>query len=239
MGRVERIFVYGILSILLLTAFGRNGLDMTPAATANETPAKDTLGPADELLLKGKDGELTIMNGDGRIAWNEDDTSRAWSAATVNLTQLMPEILKRESYAEELSEMENMAREQNSNFEEQFKALQDEYGEIGPDDPKFPEAQQRAQALMTKYNEWQQGTLQIRGKKVAEQIERAYREVVEAVEVVAENQKIDMVYRFIPTSEEFVADSPEAASEQIRLRTFLRYPEEIDITGAVREELGL
>ena len=48
-----------------------------------------------------------------------------------------------------------------------------------------------------------------------------------------------MVYRFIPTSEEFVADSPEAASEQIRLRTFLRYPEEIDITGAVREELGL
>jgi len=238
MGRAERIVVYSLLAILFVAVFSTGQPPLTPTATAIEAVMPEELGPAESLLLTGAKGELTITNGEGRVAWSNEPTSRAWSVGAVNLSEILPEILNRESYTEEIKELEAMAIEQNGEFEEGFKALQDEYGDIGPDDPKFPEAQQRAQALMAQYNEWQQKTLQIRAKKAAEQLEKAYREAVEAVEVVADNRDIDLVYRFIPTAEEFKGDTPEQAAEQIRLRTMVRYPDQIDLTEQVREELG-
>ena len=239
MGRAERIFVYSLLAILFVAVFTAGEPRLASTATAIEPRMPEELGPADTLLLSGNDGELSITNGDGRIAWNNEPTSRAWSIGAVNLSEILPEILNRERYLEEIKELEALAIEQNGEFEDGFKALQDEYGDIGPDDPKFAEAQQRAQALMAQYNEWQQKTLAIRAKKAAEQLESAYREAVEAVEVVADNRKIDVVYRFIPTSEAFKGDTPEQAAEQIRLRTMMRYPDQIDLTEAVREELGI
>ena len=239
MGRVERIFVYSLLAILMVSVFARDPGTLGGSATAEAPVMKETLGPADELLLAGKDETLTVTNGDGHIAWGEEDTSRAWSVGAVNLSKLMPAVLGRDIFKEEMQELEETAREQNTEFEDQFKALENEYGEITPDDPKFPEAQARAQALMTKYNEWQQSTLQIRSKKAAEQVEQAYREVADAVAVVCENRKIDLVYRFIPTENEFMSQSLEQAQTQIQLRTFVKYPEEVDITEAVMEELGL
>lgn len=239
MGRAERFLVYSLLAILILAVFGRDFSFLAEPATASEPRVPEELGPADALLLNGSEGELSITNGDGRVAWSDQDTSRAWAIGAVNLSAILPDLLKRDSYLEEIQELEALALEQNGEFEQSFKALQDEYGEIGPDDPKFPEAQQRAQALMAQYNEWQQKTLQIRAKKAAEQLEEAYREVIEAVEVVAEKQNIDIVYRFIPTTDEFNSDAPEQAAEQIRLRTLLRYPEQIDLTENISEELGL
>ena len=73
----------------------------------------------------------------------------------------------------------------------------------------------------------------------AEQLEKAYREMIDAVEVVADRMDIDIVYRFIPTSEAFEAENPEQAMMAIRLRTALRYPEQLDITDAVLEEMSL
>ena len=239
MGRVERLFVYSLLAILLVSVFGRSADTLGLSATAESPVMKETLGPADELLLTGKNGPLTVTNGDGHIAWGEDDTSRAWSIGAVNLSKLMPAVLGRDVFKEEMQELEDTAREQNAQFEDEFKALEDEYGEITPDDPKFPEAQSRAQAMMAQYNEWQQSTLQIRSKKAAEQVEQAYREVVDAVAVVCEDRKIDMVYRFIPTGDDFMSQSLEQAQSQIQLRTFVKYPDEIDLTEAVMEELGL
>ena len=239
MGRAERIFLYTLLTALLLAVFGREMPRLSGNATASATWTPEELGPADALLLSGAKGELTLTNGEGRIAWSDSDTSRAWAIGAVNLSEILPNILNRESYIEEIKELEAMAVEQNGEFEQGFKALQEEYGEIGPEDPKFPEAQQRAQALMAKYNDWQQKTLQIRAKKAAEQLESAYREVIDAVEVVSDERNVDMVYRFIPTVNEFTGQTPEQAAEQIRLRTFLRYPDQIDLTEAVSEELGI
>ncbi|MCH2160995.1 MAG: OmpH family outer membrane protein [Phycisphaerales bacterium] len=239
MGRAERLFVYSLLAILLVSVFGRDLGNFGAPATAEAPAMKETLGPADELLLTGKDGPLAITNGEGHVAWGTQDTSRAWSVAAVNLSDLMPAVLARDVFQEEMKDLEETAMEQNAEFEAQFKGLQDEYGEIGPDDPKFAEAQGRAQALMAKYQEWQQATMQVRSKKASEQVEQAYREVIEAVAVVAENQQIDMVYRFIPTDSEFKSDTLEQAQMQIQLRTFLKYPDQVDITETVKEELGL
>ncbi|MCP3859744.1 MAG: hypothetical protein GY704_08845 [Phycisphaeraceae bacterium] len=79
----------------------------------------------------------------------------------------------------------------------------------------------------------------IRQKLGAEQIESAYRELIEAVDIVAERQGIDIVTQFVPTGEPFDAETMDVASLQVRRRGLLRYPDEIDITEAVAEELGL
>ena len=63
--------------------------------------------------------------------------------------------------------------------------------------------------------------------------------MVEAVEVVSDNREIDIVFRFIPTAESFETNIVEQAMLQIRLRTLLRYPDAIDITEAILEELDL
>lgn len=239
MVRAERILLYLILTTLLLAVFGGGLPALNGPAVAIAPSMDETLGPADTVLLNGAEGELNLTNAKGRLAWSEEETARAWSIGAVSLSEIMPKILSRDSFKEEMDELQATAMEQSAEFQAQFKALQDEYGEIQPNDPKFPEAQGRAQALSNQYNEWEQRTRQIQGKKLAEHTETAYREAIEAVEVVADNRNIDVVYRYIPTADEFKSDSPGHAAEQIRLRTFLRYPEQIDLTTAVLEELGL
>jgi Skp family chaperone for outer membrane proteins len=238
MGRVERIFVYSLLGILLCATFGRGLETLDNSAVATQPRAKDTLGPADEIVFNGEK-PLVVVNREGRIGWGERATSSSWAVASVNLSGILPEMLQRESFQDEMKDLEELQLGQNAEFENAFKALQDEYGEIGQEDPKFAEAQARAQEIMARYNEWQQGAMQVRGKKTAEQLEKAYRDVIEAIEVVSDEQEIDVVFRFVPTATEFRSESPDAAADQIRLRTFLRYPEAMDITESVRDELGL
>ena len=77
------------------------------------------------------------------------------------------------------------------------------------------------------------------GKLESEYLESSYREMIDAVNVVADRMKIDIVYRFTPPSEEFETDNPRAAMSTIRMRSALRYPDDLDITDAVADELGL
>ena len=86
---------------------------------------------------------------------------------------------------------------------------------------------------------WREGQGRIVGKLAAEQIESAYRRLVEAVEVVADREKIDLMFRFIPTAKAFEAETMEAAGLQVRERTFLRSPESLDLTAEVLKELGV
>ena len=73
----------------------------------------------------------------------------------------------------------------------------------------------------------------------AEQFERAYRELVAAVETVAEKESIDLVYRFYPTAKPFETERMGEALSQIQSRVFLKYPEAIDITPEVMKALNL
>ena len=59
------------------------------------------------------------------------------------------------------------------------------------------------------------------------------------MEVVADKAGVDLVYRYIPTSEPFMQASVEQAMLQIQMRPFLRYPDSIDLTTRVLEELDL
>ena len=135
--------------------------------------------------------------------------------------------------------LRDTAETQNAEFEAQFEEFRDEYGELTPEDPKFPEAQERWQQMMQEYQQWQQGTMAIQQKLGSEQIEAAYRELVDATDIVAERLGVEMVIRFVPPDEPFESETLDQASDQVGRRLFLKYPDSIDITAKIEEELGL
>ena len=212
----------------------------TTSSTIADSPnwLLETLGPAESLELSGDPG-LLVRNEEGRIAWGEEPTSRSWSVGAVHIDSIIKRLLQTEDYLGEREEMEAELKEIEADFNDRAQAIQGEYGEIAEDDPLFPEAQGRMQALMQEY---QQFTQVSRGRITmleAEQLERSYRELIEAMEIVADQRSIDFVYRFIPTAEPFGTKNAEQAMLQIQLRTFLKYPEAVDITQHVMDELDL
>ena len=76
-------------------------------------------------------------------------------------------------------------------------------------------------------------------KLQAEQIEKAYREMTAAVDVVADRAKVDIVLRFVPTAQAFESNTPADAMLSVQVRTFLHYPEAIDLTPELLKELSL
>jgi Skp family chaperone for outer membrane proteins len=198
----------------------------------------EALGPASSLELEG-DKPLVIRNEEGRIAWNDEATSRAWSIGAVHIDRIIKEMIQSEVYSGERQDLEGELRELDSEFSDRQKSIQDEFGEIGEEDPNFPEAQSRMQALMQEYQQFAQMAQGRMAQLQAEQLERSYRDLIEAVEVVADKAQIDVVYRYIPTSEPFMNSSVEQAMLQIQMRPFLRYPDSIDLTTKVLEELDL
>ena len=144
-----------------------------------------------------------------------------------------------ERFSKDLRALQLEAEEQNRAYEERFAAFQEQAGNLTPEDPEFPEAQARWQGMMQEYQQWQQGTMGIQQKLGAEQVEAAYRELVEAVDIVAEKEGIELVIRFVPVADPFEVESLDLAGDQVRRRLLLRYPDSIDITAKVEAELGL
>ena len=239
MHRFERLIVHSLLAILTIAVLADFGGRGSVAIGDDADPAKETLGPADELVLRGKSGDLTLRDDDGGLAFGDDPTSRVWSIGAVNVPKLLGLLMESDRFGEDHKEIQETAEEQNATFEAQFQAFQEEHAAVTPESPEFPEVQARFQAMMQEYQTWQKGTMAIQQRLGAEQIETAYRELIEAVDIVAEKRHIDIVTRFVPTSDLFKADNMDLASEQVRRRLFLRYPDAIDITEAVSAELGL
>ena len=142
-------------------------------------------------------------------------------------------------FAEDRRALQSEAEEQGSAFEERIQAFREEFGPLKPEDPGFQEAQTQWQGLMEEYQRWQRGTMTIQQKLGAEQIEEAYRELVEAVDIVAEREGVEIVVRFVDVEAPFNAPTIDVASDQIRRRLLLHYPDAIDLTSKVSDELGL
>ena len=107
------------------------------------------------------------------------------------------------------------------------------------DNPDLAKGKEEMQSLYTRYQKWNEGVSGSQSKLMAGQVESAYKELVTAVDVVADRQKIDVVYRFIPASVPFETSQLGDTMLQVQARTFLRAPESLDITADVMKELGL
>lgn len=238
MHNTERIVIYssllllGMLNVAVL-AGGGGGRALAGAGSSSG------LGPADSLTLVDGGDELVLRNRGGRLGWADDDFARAHSIAFVHVGRAMGPLLEAERYVEEYSRAEGEIREAAEEVNQRIVDFQQEHQNVAPDDPDAQQIQQAFQALLQEREQLRMDSTRRLGELAASQIERAYRDLVAAVEVVADRRHIDIVYRFIPTANEFEAVNPPQAYTGIRARIALRYPKSLDITDAVLEELDL
>jgi Skp family chaperone for outer membrane proteins len=235
----ERIVVYGFLAVLVasnvILLLGSTG----PAAVAS-APLADDLGPADAVILAGEDGEdLLLRSRDGRLTWGEGVHHRSYSTAYVFIGQILNQLMQSEDRSEARQAIVDELTEEEAEYQERLEAVLARGQELEEGSEEFRRAGEEYMKLAEEFRQWQGQALQRRGKIDAEQLEDAYREMIDAVQVVADGMKIDTVYRFIPSEEPFRAENPEQALMSIRLRPALRYPEELDITAEVLDELSL
>ena len=221
------------------------GIGAVATLSLSGSPANATrilpidVGPADALILSGKDSPLTVRNQGGRIGWSESPSARAYSVACVHTDRVMKGILSSERFAGERQKFDDEARVQGGEFEQRSKTLQEKYPDVKPGDATFDQARHEFATLQGEYEKWFATLQKIQSKHMAEQVERAYRELTEALNVVSERKQVDFVYRFTPPERAFDSVELSDAMMQVQARPFLRYPAAIDITEDVVKELGL
>ncbi len=232
----ERVFLYGALTALAAVVFVRAS---ERPATASAEPAPADLGPADALILTGKSGNLTLRNADGRLAFGEQATAKAWSVGAVNSDKVMKLLLKSERFEEERKRLEEQAKSKDEEFRKRYGELEAKYKDMDPKSPDFENGRKEVEGFFGEVESWRKEISQKLQKLQAEQMEKAYREMVSAVDVVSERQKVDLVVRFVPTSQTFESGNAADAMMQVQVRTFLRYPEAMDLTPELMKELSL
>ncbi len=236
MRTTERLFVYGTLAALGAALFLR-GTERSADATAH--PAPTDVGPADAVILAGKDSNLSLRNGDGRIAFGDQPTAKVWSMGAVNSDKVMKLLLKSERFEEERKTLEEKAKSKDEEFRKRYQELESKYKDIDPKAPNFEEGRKEVEGFFKEVEDWRKEIQDRLSKLQAEQVEKAYREMTSAVDLVADRQKVDIVLRFVPTSQKFESDNAASAMLQVQVRTFLHYPEAIDVTPDVMKELSL
>ncbi|MCP4836655.1 MAG: hypothetical protein GY895_18040 [Phycisphaera sp.] len=238
MHRVERFLVHALLLVLLVAVFSDRPFVGT-TADAEPSRLEETIGPADRLVLLRDGKEIDVTAAANGISWGDAPTARAWSLGAVDVSRLLGSLVESERFAADRVSFQEEAESQQREFEERFEAFREEFGELKPEDPDFARAQASWESLRQEFSQWQQGTMAIQQKLASEQIEAAYRELVEAVDIVAERSGIEIVLRFVPVDDPFEADNIELTSEQVQRRLMIRYPDAIDLTSKVESELGL
>lgn len=242
MHRNERTLLLTVVGILAI--FNISLLLQQPgtSAVAQDASTDPVLGPAAsvELVDTGEENvEMKLQNKDGHLAWGSASQQQTYSVAYVHTGAILGQLMDSQEFEEERTAFSEEVQEKDEEFRQQLEEIGKEWEEMQPDDPGREEISQRGQQLYEEFQAFQQQVELMRQSMTSEQLERAYRELISAVNVVSDRMKIDVVYRFIPTEDEFQGGSIESAMQEIRLRSVLRYPETADITSDVIEELDL
>lgn len=233
----ERIATYGLITLLAIVVLFRTG-SIDRSAIANAPADDPVLGPASALTLSGSKGELSLRNDDGRIGWGKAPFARVYSVGFVHITKPLRKIREQTRFVEEAEALAKELGDENNEYQRKLKEVTDAVEKLKPDSPEFQEQYGQGEKLYQEYMAWQRTAMERKGKLEAGHMEKAYRQLIDAVEVVSDRPGVDIVYRFIATSDPFEALDLGTALNEIRFRSVLRYPEALDITPAVLKELG-
>ncbi len=236
MRTAERTLLWSALAALavalLLRAPAREAVAVAPRMPAD-------LGPADAVILTGKDANLQLRSADGRLAFGDHPTARAWSVGAVNSDKVMKLLLKSERFDDERKRLEEGAKGKDEEFRKRYSELETKYKDLDPKSPDFEKGRAEVEGFFKEVEDWRKEIGGRLSKLQAEQIEKAYREMTAAVDVIADRSKVDVVFRFVPTSQAFDTETPADAMLAVQVRTFLRYPEAVDLTPDIMKELSL
>ncbi len=241
----ERTIIYTLLAVLAaFNLFHLVGGAQEPAY-ADSQRTFDTLGPADAVALRpsgedaGDANAIDIVNHGSRIAWGDSAHTRVYSVGFVHVGKPMSGLMSGGAYQERRQDLADELDEMNAEKREALIALMEELRGMGQEDPAFQEKLTEAQSLDAEYQQWLADARSRTEALEAELIAEAYAELMAAVDVVSEQKGVDLVYRFIPDDEEFAPRDRSEAQAYIRGRTMLEYPEGLDLTDAVMQELAL
>ncbi len=238
----ERAVIYSLLAgMLVLNLSFLLGKTGTPALAGYLTMLIEDLGPAETLtLVNGDDGkDIVLRNRGGHLAWGESPYNEGHSVAYVFIGKILGQLMDADSLRVERERLFEELEEVKNKYREEIEALGAHGQSLERGTEEEQQARQRYRAKVEEFRTWQQTAIARTGKLDAEHLERSYREMIEAVDVVADRVGIDTVDRFVPTDEEFEAESAEQAMLAIRIRPALRYPKKLDITDQLIEELSL
>lgn len=232
----ERVVYLVLLALLATAVFSQGRVD----STADADPViADDLGPADALVLRGTKGDLRVRNEGGRIAWGSEPTDRAMSIAFVHVDKIMEQLMEAPRFADARTELEERERTKMKEFEAKREEFMQQYGRINPDHPDFERASEAWGVLREALEQWRTEMAEEMEKLMKEQIEGSWKDVLSAVDVISDRRGIDLVMRFVPTSEPFEAEDPTGGIMQVVERSVLRMPETLDLTPEVMKELNL
>jgi len=113
------LIVFGSLLAGMLGAFLALSVSGTPAVAMRMLPSD--LGPADALILSGKGGNVTVTNQEGRLAWSDSPSSRAYSVACVYIDPILKGILSGDRFSNDRSKFDEEAKFRDRNLNERAK----------------------------------------------------------------------------------------------------------------------
>lgn len=232
-----------IASCAIAVAFLAGVFTNNPAG-AEDGPKETILGPATAVDLQGKDSmAIRLHVAEERLAWGDQPQQRIYSTGYVHIGKVLAALMQGASYQEDQAQLQEELLAAQKQIVAGLESVQERMDGLPQDDPEYPEIAKEAQTLFQQREQFLQRANAAKAMLGAEHVERAYRELVDAVNVVADRMHIDIVERFIPTDDSFeTPPGPQAfnaAMLQIRLRSVLRYPDGSDITDEVLEELGV
>jgi Skp family chaperone for outer membrane proteins len=240
MRTTERAILYSLL--LLLVAVNLPAIVDTLTRPAHAAAAfLEGLGPVESLTLAGDDGgkDIVLRNRKARLAWADDDYGAAYTVGFVHIGKVLNKLMQAEKLSDERQVLADELSKTDQEHRSELEALRKKAEAMDQDSADFKALMEEGNKRFQAYQEWLREAGRRTGKLQAEHLERSYRELVSAVEIVGDRKGIDMIFRFIPTSEAFESADPEGALNSIRFRTVVKYPEALDITADVLEELSL
>lgn len=236
----ERALIYTLLlfmllmnSVVLLTVTAR------PALAGMRT-LLDTLGPTDGVVFAGEDDNITLRNEEGHLVWSDNEHGRMYAFAFVDQQKIISKLLETETFKDERERLTEEIKAEQQDWNQREAGLREKYADFaGPDDPRAEEAQADFGELRAAFSEWQQLANQSVNDMAVSQLKQGYQEMLDAVDLIADQRGIDIVLRFTPRDEELAAGISGQTMLDIRMRTALRYPDGLDITPDVLDEMAL
>jgi Skp family chaperone for outer membrane proteins len=208
------------------------------AAAVADDPKPVELGPADSIVIAGK-VPVKLTNADGHLAFGSGASHRVYSMGTVNVSKGVRALMESQRFATERDRLTEERTSKESEFERRAKDLRERIVKVGDDEESDPKLREDIESFQQDVGEWSEGYEKAQRDLLAKQYETAYADLREAVEVVADRRKLDIVMRFVPASEKLEPGSPEDIARQLLARTFVRIPEALDITDEVMRELNV
>ncbi|MBX3356063.1 MAG: OmpH family outer membrane protein [Phycisphaeraceae bacterium] len=234
-----RFVNHGLLVLVVLLGVAVLSQDRPGSRADAEANQRDDLGPTDGLILRGTKGDLRVRDAEGRLAWGDRPTDRVTSIAFVHVDRIMTLLMDAPRLSDERKALEDRERSKMEEFQAKRDEFIRQYGRVNPDHPDFERASEAWRVLRESLDQWQQEMSKDNERLLKEQIDVSWKEILSAIDVVAERKGVDIVLRFVPTAEPFVAEDPTGGISQLLGRTVLKMPETLDLTSDVMRQLNL